>query len=123
MFLQNHVPEYSKMSYCSIQKLEKNMYIVYCCPSATKSCPTLCDPMDCSAPGFPVYHQLLELPQIHVHQVSLGKFSGYSINTYYINYIYIKNNEQLGIEILNYHLTVFQKVYKLRGKYVEYLYN
>ena len=26
--------------------------------------------MDCSAPGFHVYHQLLELPQIHVHQVS-----------------------------------------------------
>ena len=25
-----------------------------------QSCPTLCDPMDCSTPGFPVYHQLLE---------------------------------------------------------------
>ena len=32
-------------------------------------CPTLSDPMDCSAPGFPVHHQLLELPQTHVHQV------------------------------------------------------
>ena len=29
----------------------------------------LCDPMDCSMPGFPVHHQLLELAQIHVHQV------------------------------------------------------
>ena len=27
----------------------------------------LCDPMDCSTPGFPVHHQLLELTQIHVH--------------------------------------------------------
>ena len=27
----------------------------------------LCDPMDCSTPGFPVYHQLLEPPQTHVH--------------------------------------------------------
>ena len=26
----------------------------------------LCDPMDCSAPGFPIHHQLLELAQIHV---------------------------------------------------------
>ena len=26
-------------------------------------CLTLCDPMDCSTPGFPVHHQLLELPQ------------------------------------------------------------
>ena len=33
-------------------------------------CQTLCDPMDCSMPGFPVHHQLLELPQAHVHWVS-----------------------------------------------------
>ena len=31
---------------------------------------SLCDPMDCSMPGFPVHHQLLELDQTHVHQVS-----------------------------------------------------
>ena len=36
----------------------------------TWSCPTLCDPMDWSMPGFPVHHQLLELAQTHVHQVS-----------------------------------------------------
>ena len=29
-------------------------------------CPTLCDPMDCNTPGFPVHHQLLELTQTHV---------------------------------------------------------
>ena len=29
----------------------------------------LCDPVDCSIPGFPVHHQLLELSQTHVHQV------------------------------------------------------
>ena len=32
-------------------------------------CLTLCDPMDCSMPGFPVYHQFLELAQTHVHRV------------------------------------------------------
>ena len=37
--------------------------------SLTQSCQTLCDPMDCSMPGFPVYHQLLELAQTHVHRV------------------------------------------------------
>ena len=31
---------------------------------------TLCNPTDCSTPGFPVYHQLLELAQTHVHWVS-----------------------------------------------------
>ena len=37
--------------------------------SVTQSCPTLCNPMDCSTPGLPVLHQLLELSQTHVHQV------------------------------------------------------
>ena len=35
--------------------------------SVAQSCPTLCDPMDCSMSGFPVHHQLPELAQIHVH--------------------------------------------------------
>ena len=38
--------------------------------SVVQSCLTLCDPMDCSTPGFPVLHQLLELSQTHVCQVS-----------------------------------------------------
>ena len=38
--------------------------------SVTQSCPTLCDPMDCSTPGFLVHHQFLELSQTHVHRVS-----------------------------------------------------
>ena len=38
--------------------------------SVSQSCLTLCDPMDCSMPGFPVHHQLLELAQTHVHRVS-----------------------------------------------------
>jgi len=37
--------------------------------SVTQSCPTLCEPMDCSTPGFPVHHQLLELVQTHAHRV------------------------------------------------------
>ena len=38
--------------------------------SVTQSCPTLCDPMDCGTPGFPVHHQVPELTQTHVHWVS-----------------------------------------------------
>ena len=37
--------------------------------SVTQLCPTLCDPMDCSRPGFPVHHQLPEFTQTHVHWV------------------------------------------------------
>ena len=35
--------------------------------SVPQSCPILCDPMDCSMPGFPVHHQLLKVAQIQVH--------------------------------------------------------
>ena len=37
--------------------------------SVTQSCPTLCNPMDCSTPGIPIHHQLPELMQTHVHWV------------------------------------------------------
>ena len=37
--------------------------------SVAQSCPTLCDPMKCSMPGLPVYHQLPEFTQTHVHWV------------------------------------------------------
>ena len=39
--------------------------------SVTQSCPTLCDPMDCSTPGFPVHHQFPEITQTHVHWVMM----------------------------------------------------
>ena len=59
------------MNICSTVILKSN--IVLCAPiiscSATQSCPTLCSPMDCSIPCFPVHHQLPELAQTHVHQV------------------------------------------------------
>ena len=50
-----------------------------CCPlilssvqfsSVAQSCPTLCDPMNCSTPGLPVHHQFPEFTQTHVHRVS-----------------------------------------------------
>ena len=37
--------------------------------SVTQSCLTLCNPMNCSTPGLPVHHQLLEFTQTHVHRV------------------------------------------------------
>ena len=37
-----------------------------CHCSVTQLCPNLCDPMDCSTPGFPVLHHLPEFAQIHV---------------------------------------------------------
>ena len=38
--------------------------------SVAQLCPTLCDPMNCSTPGLPAHHHLLEFTQTHVHWVS-----------------------------------------------------
>ena len=43
--------------------------VAHCC-SVTKSCLTLCNPMNCSLPGFPALHYLPEFAQTHVHRVS-----------------------------------------------------
>ena len=40
----------------------------FCC-SVAQLCLTLCDPMDCSTPGFPVFHHLLEFVQTHIHLI------------------------------------------------------
>ena len=37
--------------------------------SVSKPCPTLCDPMDCSMPDFPVFHYIPEFAQTHVHWI------------------------------------------------------
>ena len=47
---------------CQFSKVQFN--------SVTQSCPTLCNPMNCSMPGLPVHHQLPELTQTHAHPVS-----------------------------------------------------
>ena len=43
--------------------------IFSCCCSVAQSCPTLCDPMDCSRPGSPVPHYLPKFIQTHGHRV------------------------------------------------------
>ena len=42
---------------------------ICCCCLVTKSCPTLCNPMNCNTPGLLVHHQLPEFTQTHFHQV------------------------------------------------------
>ena len=64
------------VQYCVItynrRESEKKYICIYMCvyiyqfSSVIQSCPTLCDPMDCSTPGLPVHHQLPELIQTQV---------------------------------------------------------
>ena len=49
--------------------------------TVTQSCPTLCDPMDCSMPGFPVLHQLPEIAQIHVHRIGDAIYPFYLLSS------------------------------------------
>ena len=54
----------------SSDQIWKTLIIFIQFSSVAQSCPTLCNTMDCSMPGFPGYHQPLELTQTHVHRVS-----------------------------------------------------
>ena len=59
---------FSKSS-LNIRKFSVHVLLKAQFSSVTQSCPTLCDPMNCSTPGLPIHHQLLEFTQTHVHQV------------------------------------------------------
>ena len=48
---------------------ESVLWAAGCCGSVAQLCPTLCDPMDCSTPGFLVLHHLPEFAQTQVHWV------------------------------------------------------
>ena len=53
---------YMRFSVCAL-------HLVAQFSSVTQSCPTLCDPMNCSTPGLPVHHQFPEFTQTHIHRV------------------------------------------------------
>ena len=48
-----------------------NFYCSICCHSVSQSCLTLCDPMDCSMPDFPVLNRLPAFAQTHVHRLRM----------------------------------------------------
>ena len=51
--------------------------------SVAQSCPTLCDPMNCSTPGLPVHHQLPEFTQTYIHWVSDAIQSSHPLSSPY----------------------------------------
>ena len=62
----NQMP--SEILACSLT--HRNIQNNACCCSVDKQCPTFCEPMDCSMPGFPVLHYLPKFAQTHVHCVN-----------------------------------------------------
>ena len=61
----HHSPSYLKKAYSSVFSVETEQ----CCCSVAKSCPALCDPMDCSTPGSCILYCPPEFAQSHVHWV------------------------------------------------------
>jgi len=65
-----HMGVYSTFTQnCHNSDAAKMFFSKGCCCSVTQSCPTLCDPVDCSTLGFPVLHYLPEFAQTQVHWV------------------------------------------------------
>ena len=65
-------PGYDFSSICSVHPWKECLFCssgIVQFSSVAQSCPTLCDPMDCSTPGLPVHHQLPEHAQTHVCRV------------------------------------------------------
>ena len=54
----------------SLHNWERKKCLLFQISTVAQWCLTLCNPMDCSMPGFPVHHQLPERAQTYVHQVS-----------------------------------------------------
>ena len=61
--------ENSSPRLCDIQKSSLFFFNNIQFISVAQSCPTLWDLMNCSTPGLPIHHQLLEFTQTHVHQI------------------------------------------------------
>ena len=76
LLLQHHSKEPrcgNNLNVPSVGEWIKKMWYIhemeYCCCSVTKSCLTLCEPMNCSAPAHPVPQHLLDFAQVHVHWI------------------------------------------------------
>ena len=86
--------------------------------SVAQSCPTLCDPMDCSTPGLPVHHWLPELTQTHVHRVGdaiqpshpLLSPSLPAFNLMYNSRILAKQQLRISIYAIIFHQTTFPNI-------------
>ena len=78
--------------------LRLTLLTLYCRCSVTKSCPTLCNPMGCSTPGFSVLYHLLEFAQTHIHWVSdaIQPFNTFSMHEEHLENL-IKQIAGLGV--------------------------
>ena len=67
----------------------------FCCCSVTESCPTLCDPMNCTTPGFPVLHYLPDFAQTHIRWVSDASQSSHPLSAPSLLAIHLSQHQDL----------------------------
>ena len=81
-----------------------------CYAVLSQSCLTLCDPMDCSTPGFPVLHYLPEYAQVHVHWVgdAIHPFCCFSVARSCLTLRNPMDCSMLGFSVLHYLLEINQ---------------
>ena len=80
--------------------------------SVAQSCPNLCDPMDCSTPGFPVRHQLPELTQTHVHLILLSAPSPtFSLSQHQGLFQWVSSSHQVA-KVLEFQHQSFQWIFR-----------
>ena len=63
--------------------------------SVPQSCPTFCDPMDCSMSGFPVHHQIPKLTQTHVHRVGDAIEQSHSLSSFFLSTFNLSQHQGL----------------------------
>ena len=94
--------------------------------SVSQLCPTLCNPIDCSMPGFSVHHQLLELAQTHVHQVghpiqpshplSSPSLPTFSLSHHQGLFQWVSSSHQVA-KVLKFQLQSFQWIFRTNFLY------
>ena len=71
--------------------MRKSGQRICCYCSVAYPCLTLCNPIDCSTPGFPVIHHLPELAQTHIHSVNDAIQPSHPLSPIYSNKMNILN--------------------------------
>ena len=94
--------------------------------SVVQSCLTLCDPMDCSMPAFPVHHQLLRFTQTHVHWVhdaiqpshplSSPSLPTFSLSHHQGLFQWVSSSHQVA-KVLKFQLQSFQWIFRTNFLY------
>ena len=102
-----------------------------CCCSATKLCLTLCNPMDCNTPGFPVPHPLLEFSQVRIHWIydtiqpsqplSPSSSSVFSLSQHQDLFQWVKFSLHQVAKVLELQHQSFQRVFMVDFFYMDWL--